>query len=131
MNIISADVLVEFLDRGAQDGSPTAGAGTSITTKMREYEVEDMADAIETGGFGIRRVRGGKVGFRYTIGLLVDYTGGPITAVVGHYASIDTTFGGLAELTGSIGIILRNMTVVNDNQEAIQRITIEGPADIT
>lgn len=133
MNLISEDVLVKFLDRGAVDGSPVATAGTAITTLMREYELTDeVGNMIDTSGFGgSKKFRPGKDFFRFTIGLLISYTNGPITAVVKHYASIDTTFGPLAEIVGTVGVIRSNTRVVNDDQESIQRIVVEGPADIT
>jgi hypothetical protein len=129
-SIIASDIVIKFIDRGPADGSGT-GTPAAVTVKCRNFSVQDMVGKkIQVAGFGtLNKYRPGKLDVEADLELYIDYTGGPVTAVVGHYAQIAYTLAGQTEVVSGELLIISNRVGAQDDEAGIQFIRLEGLAD--
>ena len=128
-NTVSADWIVEFQDRGAQDGSPTALSVVVITTIVKRINIRYMVGKdINVSGFGTAdNFRAGKTNWEIDLEILVPVTSA--TAItIGDYAQIENTVGSNTE-TKYCGYVKSWELGVDDDSETIMRVTVKGPAD--
>lgn len=124
------DIEIKFIDRGAADGSAT-GSPTSVKTLANSFMYREfIPKKIEGGGFTGKKFRPGLPEAEAELDLDVSYTGGPVTAVVGHYAQIAYTMPGQSEQVTVDLLIMSNDTSAVREDKGSQKIRLEGPADV-
>lgn len=129
LRLIASDSVIEFGDGGVIDGTATTTSSSVKALARRVMIDESIQGSIDCSGIGDAavRLRPQKTRYRLELELLTENNTG-LAAGEGNYGIVRVGLNGTTSPTYA-GMIMSNALDIVDNQETIQRIVIEGPAD--